>query len=260
MRSLTELLEMIDSLDIYEKDYETILKIIDLDDPEFAAAVIEEVLEGNLYWSDFEDILPSEYRDIISNTIPKQSEMGKEIERLINFREWTDLSSYEKISKISSIGVPYFEGNVIYAKNYSEMRDDMLYQLMQPTYNSLRASDYTLELALKTKLYNMIENGRYVYIDKEGNLPAGYTLKDGRVVETTANGSEIEYPYINPNDLLFSADQFILPVDWRYQELLDVDLVFMAENGMSEEQIKKMKSVVALIKSGSAYIRIPSGA
>jgi hypothetical protein len=49
-------------------------------------------------------------------------------------------------------------------------------------------------------------------------------------------------------DLLLFADSFILPLDFRYQLLNQNDLNFMLENNLTEDEMKKIKSLSIFLK------------
>jgi hypothetical protein len=55
-----DILEKIDNLKLYEKDYDTLLNLLNNADDKFFVKVLEEILNGNLYIQDFERFFENE--------------------------------------------------------------------------------------------------------------------------------------------------------------------------------------------------------
>lgn len=257
------MLDNIESLIIYENDYPTIKKILATDDSNFIAAIIEEVINGNLYWSDFETVFPEEYMNTVSSSIESQAKLREEIQRLVSFRKWAkvnseEYSTIENANKemqilLSSEGIINYTNdsgneNDIWKKEYKEKRNDMLYSILVH-----KESDSPLVAAYKEKLFNAIQNGKYVYETEPGKITLPddkhYSYDNGKVYKMDDNGNVIDsYLVINPNDILFSANEYIIPINYKYQGLTSADRVFMEQNKLSEDEIKQLKALYMYIK------------
>lgn len=270
------LINKISNMTIYEKDYATIKTLIKYAPIEFVAAAIEEVANGNLYWSDFEKIMPEEYSTLLSTSLENQSKITQEIERLVKFREWTNdkYTNSEREDLLFPIGITNStdetgKNSKRWEKEYKSERDDLIYALL-----SVKNDDSTLTLAFKEKLLNAIENGKCLFegddvtVNEDGSVTLSEdlisefkgvsqdkitaTAEDGHLtIYRTTNGITEEvakYLYINPSDILFSVESYVIPVDYRYQVLNETDRAYMIANNCNEDEVKKMKSLLLWIK------------
>lgn len=286
------LLDKISKMTIYEKDYATIRNILRYTEPELAAAIIEEVINGNLYWTDFEKIMPSEYGTLLSSSLENQKNITTELRRLVKFRKWTN-SGYTSQNQyledaLFPIGITQAkddngEPTKRWLDEYKKQRDDLMYFL-----TSVNSNDNTITLVYKERLLNAIENGKAIFDGEKGitvnsdgsvDLTRDFkkqfinsdddnilnnviaVIKNGYIVIYNTNGKKYKsdwtelgsYLYINPNDILFSVDPYVIPVDYRYQTVEAVDKVYMESNNCTEDDIKKMKSLYLWIKYSGEY-------
>jgi len=125
-----------------------------------------------------------------------------------------------------------------YQIEYAYTRDNLLDSL-----TSVKSSDSELTKACKKRLYTAIKNGRIIIAN-----PDKLDDDTGLVKED----SSIEY--INPNDMIFSADKFILPIDSTKQVLDNNDINFMKEHNITESEVKKLKAVSMFVKRSEYFI------
>lgn len=265
------IMDAIDTMVVYDCDYSTIRKILDTEDYELIETIVEEVLRGNLYWSDFETLFPESYRDTLGETIENQKNLRTRIIRLANLRQKSNAKgeSYNTIKDANLLlqqsllpeGIIKYtddNGNVdsVWAEGYRQKRDDLIYGILQA-----KSSDTVLERAYKEKLLNAIMNGKWVYSDAngiQGKLDAlnaddteySYSYDNMHIIKKDkTTGLEVDrFIVINPDDILFSVDDYIVPSNYEYQELTAADKVFMEQNKLTSDEVKKMKSLYYYIE------------
>jgi len=209
-----EILRKIDELVIYEKDYDTIRFLLNNTTDEFFVKVIEEVLLGNLFFSDFERIFPSgTYETIIKQNLETQDKLRKEIERTIAFRrEFGENSNYTIDLKNTRLGVFLpDEGTDIYNFYQDEKNNvinNQIYELLETI-----PTDNDVVRTVKFKIYQALEEGK-----------------------------------INKEDFLLFAKDYIVPISFENQVLDKTDIDFMVQNNLTQEQVKKIKSLSLFIK------------
>jgi hypothetical protein len=89
-----EMLRAIDDMVLYSEDYKTVSFLMaNLEDSLFVK-ILEEILIGNLFFSDFERILSdSSYSSVLENNLKAQNDLKTELDRLIAFRGSTNQST-----------------------------------------------------------------------------------------------------------------------------------------------------------------------
>jgi hypothetical protein len=208
-----EMLTKINELVIYEKDYNIIRVLLNNTSDEFFVKVIEEVLLGNLYFSDFERILPSgTYETIIKQNLESQENLRKEIERTIAFRRQIENANYDIDLKNTRLGVFLpDEGSDLY-NFYKEEElnviENNIYELLETI-----PTDNDLVRTAKFKIYDALNKGE-----------------------------------ISKEDFLLFAKDYIVPISFEHQILDKTDINFMVENSLTEEQVKKLKALSIYIK------------
>jgi hypothetical protein len=208
-----KMLTKIDGLVIYQKDYDVIRVLLNNTSDEFFVKVIEEILLGNLYFSDFERIFPSgTYETIIKQNLESQDKLRREIERTIAFRREVENANYNIDLKNTKLGVFLpDEGSELY-DFYEEERvnviDNQIYELLETI-----PTDNDLVRTAKFKIYEALKNGD-----------------------------------ISKEDFLLFAKDYIVPISFEHQVLDKSDINFMIENNLTEEQVKKIKALSLFIK------------
>lgn len=214
--SLNELLIAVDEMELYKKDYDVIRDLLNSGDDEFFVKVFEEVLMGNLYWSDFEhNLANTNYGRVLKEQLQNQKELNDEIRKLILLRKASN-SNYEYKNNEMTIGIveQYVDNDKteerlqdFYKQELATIRGNLLYDL-----TAANEDDTVLETAFKTKIYNAIRNGEIVLQKINGNknfdglIPA--VIVDDKektpkflVTETEILVGDPEYKKVdNPND------------------------------------------------------------
>ena len=204
-----EMMNAIDRMIIYEKDYITLKKMIDVLEDKLFVKILEEILEGRIFLSDFERIfLDESYISTLSRNLETQDKLRKELDRMLAFKREVDADpAYAIDPTTTKIGITIpSEGTDIrafYDEVALEVRKDQLYSLFETV-----SSDSLLIREAKLRVANLIQDGE---IDEE-------------------------------DILLFSRD-YILPIDIEHQVLDKNDMQFMTQNNLSEQQVKKLKAL-----------------
>lgn len=214
-----EIFKKIDMMEIREKDYPIIVYLMEALEPKLFLKIFEEILEGNLVWSDFERFL-NIYGDseLLANTIDNQESLSQTLVKIYKLRESLSLD-HPEISKLAS--------NT--KDSESEFRDSILYELSKKNPNDNATTEF-----LRSKFFNAIINGKVI---TSNNIP-------------TSEVSGIFY--LNGNDILLTINEYILPISYHFQELDGMDYQYMSENNISSDLMKKIKSI-------SNYIRVLEG-
>ena len=86
-RTTEELLKAIDEMTIYAKDYNVITDLLGRATPAFFTKVLEEVIDGNLYWSDFEKFFANtNYPNLLDKQLEIQGRLEDQVQKYISFR------------------------------------------------------------------------------------------------------------------------------------------------------------------------------
>ena len=130
-----EMIKRIDNLQIHEKDYDTLLNLLNNADDRFFVKVLEELLEGNLYLQDFERIFSdNRYENVLEQNLMTQRNLQKEIQRLIDYRT-NILKEVYNIDSFGKLGIPRQIDGSFYDSLYetldAEIKDDLIYQLLE---------------------------------------------------------------------------------------------------------------------------------
>lgn len=88
-----ELLDNIDNMIIYEKDYDTLSKLVKYCSPRLFTKIMEEVFLDNLYISDFDSVFPDDISDGISKEIVRQADIENRYYNLLSLRHQLDSNS-----------------------------------------------------------------------------------------------------------------------------------------------------------------------
>jgi hypothetical protein len=204
-----EMLDRVDSLMIYSKDYEVIKTLFTLEDKLFVK-IFEEILQGNIFFSDFERIFSDEsYANMIKNNFQEQEKLRIEILRLSQFRK--DISSIldpslSRLAITNSISGTKIDN--LYESEKTKTINNQLYQLLDTI-----PSDNDLVRASKLRIYRKIESGE-----------------------------------ISEDDFLLFIRDYLVPVSFEHQLLDKSDVNFMKENNITEDQMKKIKALSLFVK------------
>lgn len=253
--NIYEIEKAIDNMEIYEKDYDTIQLLINNTDISFFTKVLEEVLLGNLYWSDFETILANnEYQELLKNTLETQSKLNEEINRLIEFRRNTDRPFDPKSTLLGIIETDDKNQKKLYEEEYENLRKNFIYEML--SYNQ---NDTIIARACKNRIANAINNGELFLksIIDNNEIKIGDTvigkIENNEIFAKKDNENYEKIEVLNPNDILFSADKFIIPISEKYQYLDKTDNEFMKNYSVSEDMMKKIKASALLLRRYNVF-------
>lgn len=205
-----DLLAMVDGMVIYEKDFNTLYKLLITADDLLFAKIMEEILIGHLYISDLEDIfVGSSYEDLLNQTLPIQTKLREEMTKLINFRR----NVLNEAGYIPEITLGLHQDNPDYNDIYTEIKDEEIDGMIYDLFNDIQR-DPELVKASKIRMYD-------------------YIMSDST---------------FSKDDLYLFNKSYILPISFEDQILNRRDVDFMLKNNLSEDDVKKIKSVGAFLR------------
>lgn len=101
-----EILVGIDKMPLYKKDYDIIKELIKILEPRLFTKIVEEVLEGTLYWSDFEKFFSNtDYHEILRNNLEVQSNLKRDLKLLSDFRKEIYNTDFTMLDNNKSLAV-----------------------------------------------------------------------------------------------------------------------------------------------------------
>jgi hypothetical protein len=154
-----EIITAINDMALYADDYKTVSFLMaNLEDSLFVK-ILEEILIGNLFFSDFERILSdNSYASVLENNLKAQNDLKTELDRLIAFRGSTNQST-------TLLGMyPPGDANLrqFYELIKNEEIDSQIYSLFE-----INPSDNDVTRTLKVRMFEALQNGE---IDKNDFL------------------------------------------------------------------------------------------
>jgi hypothetical protein len=179
-----EMLKAIDDMVLYSEDYKTVSFLMaNLEDSLFVK-ILEEILLGNLFFSDFERILSdSSYAAVLENNLKAQNDLKTELDRLIAFRGSTNQST-------TLLGM-YPPADVNLRSFYETIKDE---EVSAQIYNlfEVNPSDNDVTRTLKVRMFealqaSQIDRDDFLLFAREYILPIS-----------------IEHQILNSNDLQFA--------------------------------------------------------
>lgn len=241
--TLDDILHKVDKMEIHERDYDTIKMLLKNTDEELFTKILEEVLLGNLYWSDFERYLANtNYPKLLRESIKSQMEMNSELSKLKALR-MSIIDEDEGDADKQSIAI---KSGSLYSDEFSLFKDKIIYELTK-----IDKNDTALTIVYKYKLYNVIKNAEY-FNNLNTTDRSNLTFLENKIID--ANGKE--YDYLNPDDILFLIDEYLLPVDMKYQVLDDFDYNYMEEHNLTPETMQQIKSVSLILRGNNLFDEI----
>lgn len=213
MRTLEYMLTAIDTLVIHDSDYNILLNLINNLDSKLFIKVMEEILEGQLFLSDFEPIFGKEYTEDLEKNIIQQKELEEGILRFINFRKSITSDSFSYDPGTDMIGIMRPSETSDYFDIYSELSEEEI-SILQYHIFDINEDDDILKRAVKNK------------------------IRDEILLGTN----------FDTNDLLLFANEYIVPINMEHQILNKNDKNFMIANNLTEEEVKKMKALAIYLR------------
>ena len=234
-----QLIALINQMNIREKDFPIIKALLSTKDPSLISAITEEVLKGNLYWSDLEECLPREkYDEVLNNVLPTQNALLKRISAIAKFNKFATLNEEQLNEIISKTGIVKRDDNL---EKYNTDVDNLRYDLLTSIY-TINKNDNAIERTAKIALMNLLMNGENLKKLSDKDL-SKYKIQNNTITNKATNEA---YKYIDPNDILLWASEFIIPIDENMIILTDWDVMYMKMHNISEE---KMKKIIAVSKT-----------
>lgn len=234
------IISMINEMTIREKDYPIMISLLNTKDPNLISAILEEVLKGNLYWSDLQVCLPEKYDNILNQTLPTQKALMKRVSAMITLNKFRKLNENELnnfIRNTAIINVP--QNDKIYNEEKTKARDDIITSLY-----SISSDDNSVERSSKIALMNMVMNAEFLKSLSKEELSEKYYIYNNTARDKSTNA---EYKFIDPDDILLWASEYIVPVDETMIVLTDWDVAYMKLHNLTEEMMKKIISVSRII-------------
>jgi hypothetical protein len=217
-----EFIDKINIFPIYNKDYDTLNFLMNNLEPKLFVKIMEELVKGNLFVSDFERIfLDTEYSSVLKNNLEKQAELDGLMSKIVDFRQVIlNDPTFFLDPTTSTIGIrrvnnPDDPGYDLYNEQYERTRNRLINEMF-----SAMPNDSEVVKAVKLRIYSLISN----------NQNSGFSF----------------------DDLLLFAKSYILPLSIE-NEILDVyDYEFIYANNISELDMKKIKVLTKLLKREDA--------
>lgn len=223
-----EIIDFIDHLNITENNYDIILYLVKNADNAFFTKVMEEIKDGNLTFNDFIRMFSTD--ESLDETLSAQSKIYRE-QKLLRERylEAEQLLEIEKNKNIHNVVNKY--GN----KRFKELTT--MYKNKTGNTVNYTASDIEKENILLSMLsQDSLDIMEQQYKNAALNKLLGVDMTDSERVEFV-------------DSMLLSINDFIVPVDFNHIVLTKNDLMFAKENGMTEDDMKKMKSFAAFLST-----------
>lgn len=237
-----EIMTAIDNMPIYREDFDIIENLLDTASDSLISTITEEVLNGELYWSDFERFLDNSYGDTIKKVLANQQDIKGHY------------NLYRSLYRLEHNGVEPDENSITVRTNtgkenqdkaadaeVNRVRDNILYLLSLPSQN-----DTVLSRAMKRSLYNNIRNGK-ILIRKKDNT--GISYDEGKITVTKADENNVKttesYQYIDPKDIFLFLNNYYIPIDYEHQVLDEIDLQYMKTHNIDVGTMKKMKALAS---------------
>lgn len=223
-KTINHIIESIDSLPIYSKDYGIIKDILSHSDPKLFASIVEGIIDGDIYWLDFEKILANTgYSTMVEKTLESQEKLSDEYSKLMALRSTLYGEDVEYSLKNLALGKSVDntdEESLMYQHELDNARENILYELTK-----ISEEDTDLSILCRIKLFNYLMN----YEDELAP----------------------EDQKINPEEIFLFINDYLVPIDYRYQVLDSTDFSFMKENGLTEDEMKKYKAMAFFLRRSS---------
>ena len=211
---INKIKSFVDNETITSNKYDIIVNLLSADNSLFSK-IIEEVKNNNLIYLDFYRIFDDipQFNKTIENSLSAQDKLNTEYTLLYNrLHELGLMAENERLSNLSTVKqfINSETGHTSYSVTDVE-KQNILY--------SLFAEDLT---------------------DPFKNLYKSLMLQD--IVKNINNGDNEAV-----RNMLLSFQDFMVPVDYNHVVLNNNDEQFRVDNGLTEDEMKKLKSVSAWI-------------
>ena len=243
MSTKEELFKKIDELKISPLDYNTLLKMLDSMSPEMFARCMEEIVNGNLAISDFTELIShTNYEEFLEKSLSQQYKLA---ERIHQFNSLANYVAPETIDNANffttTLGI-----DRVYLNELLEIAPDNKKDLIKNFY------DTEIDELKKDLIYSLsIEN-------EQDNIlqVACKNLILQELLSQQDPDSKVDP--LQMADLLFSINEFILPISFEDQTITEADKYFMRENNLDEHTMKKMKALAMFLRRENLRISVES--
>lgn len=230
---LEEIIEAVEGMSFYLDDVPTILKMLEYLSPEEFTKCLEEILMGNLFFSDFKDIFnETDYSRNLETTFEQQYELSQRITAIKAIRQ--DMLAYNNEITGELQDIEYFKK----------------YNLDDPTKNKMGIERSVASANEKMeKLYDTYEDRlrqNLLYTLTHINVGDSILTKQYKAkLYKELNDPQSKY---SVRDIFFFIQNYILPVDPESQILTDVDRKFMIENDVDAETMRQLKAATIFLQ------------
>lgn len=220
-----ELIDYVKSMPLYDNigasnfvsgtgEYDALVNLIQNMDDTLFVKTMEEIKNGNLTLGDFQRLLIStDYGETLENSIENQRNLYNEYELLMN--EYTSLGLINDGDKLDNLAT--------FKK-----------------YTTSSGSLSVINIEKKQRIYELLSKDTGdPYIDYYRNLMFMELVEDPVESGSSLTPDEIADKFLQ------SVEDYIVPVDFRYIQLTDRDKKFAEQNGLTTDQMKKLKSMMA---------------
>lgn len=230
---LEEIVEAVNDMSFYVDDVPVILQMLEYLTPEEFTRCLEEILSGNLFFSDFRDIFKdTDYSKNLQTTFEQQYELSQRIAAIKAIRQ--DMLAYNNEITGELQDIQYFQK----------------YNLDDPTKSVMGIEESTISVKPSIeKLYNMSEDRL-----RQNLLYSLTNIKSSDSILTKQYKAKLYKELNDPSsrysvrDIFFFMQNFILPVEPESQILTDIDTKFMLDNGISAETMKQIKATTIFLQ------------
>jgi hypothetical protein len=212
-----ELIEYVDMLNITNSNYDDILNLVLNADDALFTKIIEEIKDGNLQFNDFQRMFS--FDGALDDSISEQAKLYRE-HQLLSERlyEAAELANIDRNRYLSLLHRNFITNH-------------------QGTHNGEKYD--AAEIEKENKLISMLT--------KEGNDVLEEHYKNKMLNQLIAAPDNERAALVD--SMLFSLNDYLVPVDFDHIELTDTDIQFARENNMTDDDMRKMKSFAAYLST-----------
>ena len=236
MSTKEELFKKIDELKISPLDYNTLLKMLDSMSPEMFARCMEEIVNGNLMISDFTELIShTNYEEFLEKSLSQQYKLA---ERIHQFNSLANYVAPETINNANffttTLGIDrvYLNELLELIPDNDITKKNMIEEFYNTEIDELK-KDLIYSLSIENKQDNILQIACKNLILQE--------LLSQQDPDSKVDPLEMA-------SLLFSINEFILPISYEDQPITEADKYFMRENNVDEHTMKKMKALAMFLR------------
>lgn len=254
---IESLLDKLDKFIIHEKDVEILDKLVSSLDDELFLKIMEEILDGYLFISDFNEIFSSsEYSEMLEKRTISQEKLEKHLTRLVEFRNYlghdltTDLDTIVGIPSPGEYNIESEEILLALLKKYNsndKLDDKEISQLKDMLRIRYKKDIYTAMSNIQREdiLTEMLDYSPMNEIERAYRLKILASIMDISFVSNEE--------YVDPNKIYVQLNNFIIPILEEDMTFGKWDLDFMEEHSLTEDEVKKIKALSSLLMKENIF-------